>query len=263
MDPVEKEIDEEFVDEQDEQDEQETEEQETNPVEERALKMGWVPKDVFRGDPANWRPAEEFVERGEMLIPILNKKIRNLEKQQNDKDKAFNTYLDDLRTKLHAQKVADHEAAKRQAVDEGDTDAYNRLSNEAPKNDLPEYKPPAPPSDPVFDDWVADNPWYQTDFERNQEAENYGRFLKNSKPELEGREFLDEISKHIRKKYSNPNRDKPSAVDGETQKAKLSSGKLYNKLEAEAKATFNSFVKQGIFKNTAEDREAYAKDVLE
>lgn len=243
------------------QEEQQEETIQENPVEDRAVKMGWVPKEDFRGDPNNWRPAEEFVERGEMLIPILNKKIRNLEKQQGDKDKAFATYLSDMRDKLHSQKVDEHEARKRQAVDEGDTDAYTRLSDAPPKNDLPEYKPPAQKGDPIFDDWIVENDWYQKDYEKNQEAENYGKFLRSSRPDLEGRDFLEEVTKHIRKKYSNPNRNKPSAVDGETQKAKQSSGKLYNALEADAKAVFNNFVRDGIFKNTAEDREAYAKDV--
>ncbi len=88
-----------------------------NPVEDRAYKMGWVPKDQFKGKPELWRPAEEFVERGETLIPFLNKKIRKLEKQQIEKDKSFSQYLGDMREKLHSQKVDDHEARKRQAVD--------------------------------------------------------------------------------------------------------------------------------------------------
>ena len=86
-------------------------------------------QDRFKGDPSLWRPADEFVERGETLIPILNKKIRTLEKQQAEKDKSFATYLGDMRTKLHSQKLDEHESRKRQAVEDGDTDAYNRLSN--------------------------------------------------------------------------------------------------------------------------------------
>jgi len=231
-----------------------------NPDELKAAKMGWVPKEEFRGDPSKWRPAEEFLERGEKMIPILNAKIRNLEKRQSEKDKAFTAYLEEMRNKLHSQKVAEHEGRKQQAVEEGDTDTYNRLSNETPINDLPEYIPPAQDNDPVFDEWLDENTWYKNDYERYQEADNYGRFLKSTNPDLMGRDFLDEVSKHVRQKFSNPNRTKPSAVDGGTQKA---SGKsLYASLEAEAKATFSSFVREGIFKNTVEDREAYAKDVL-
>lgn len=233
-----------------------------NLVEERALKMGWVPEESFKGDPSRWRPAAEFVERGEMLIPILNKKIRTLEQRQKEKDESFTKYLNDVRGKLHSQKVDEHESRKRQAVEDGDTDAYNRLSNEPPKNDIPEYKPPEQPDDPVFDEWVSEHRWYETDYDKHQEAENYGRFLRNTQPDLVGRDYLDEVSKHVKEKFSNPNRDKPSTVEGGTQKAKVASGKLYNTLETEAKTAFNAFVRDGIFKNTAEDREAYAKDVL-
>jgi len=232
-------------------------------IEQRAAKMGWVPKDEFRGDASRWRPADKFVERGDMMIPILHKKIRNLEKQQADKDKAFEGYLGDLRTKIHEDKVEAHETRKRQAVEEGDTEAYSRLSMDAPKNELPEYKAPAPTADPAFDDWIAENDWYQSDYEKNQEAENYGRFLRSTNPGLEGRDFLDEVSKHVRKKFENPNRQKASAVDGGTPKGKPPSGKLYERLPEEAKQQFNAFVRDGIFKNTAEHREAYAKDVVE
>jgi len=30
----------------------------------KATKMGWTEKSQFKGDPAKWRPADEFVERG-------------------------------------------------------------------------------------------------------------------------------------------------------------------------------------------------------
>ena len=132
-----------------------------------------------------------------------------------------------------------------------------------PANDLPEYKAPAQQNDPAFDDWLTENDWYNTDFERNQEAENYGRFLRSSQPDLVGREYLDKVSSHIRQKFQNPNRQKASAVDGATPQGKAAAGKLYESLPAEAKAVFNGFVRDGIFKNTAEHRESYAKDVIE
>lgn len=244
---------------QDENQEDEIQEDQNAPsVEDRAMKMGWVPQEQFRGDPDKWRSAEEFVDRGEKMIPILRANIKRLEKSQAEKDKAFEKYLADVRAKLHEQKVQDHERQKRQAVEEGDTDTYNRLSSVTVENDLPEYQPPKVDAD--FENWVDENPWYRDDFDKFQEAENYGRFLKNTNPDLEGRAFLDEVSKHIRQKFSNPNRNRPSSVDSGTPKAK--SGKLFEKLDAEAKATFSSFVRDGIFKNTAEHREAYAKDVL-
>jgi len=159
-------------------------------------------------------------------------------------------------------KGASREGRKHEAVWEGDTAELERLAKETVNNDFPEYAPPAQPTDQVFDEWVAENPWYSGDYEKNQEAENYGRFLKSTRPDLDGMEFLNEITKHVRQKFANPNRDKASAVDGGTPKASSPPGKLYNSLEAEAKKTFQTFVQQGIFKNTVEDREAYAKDVM-
>ncbi|MFV2058128.1 MAG: hypothetical protein ACC707_16805, partial [Thiohalomonadales bacterium] len=69
---------------------------EENQIEERAFKMGWVPKEDFKGNPDMWRPAADFVERGETMIPFLNRRIRGLEQQQADKVKEFNKDLGDM-----------------------------------------------------------------------------------------------------------------------------------------------------------------------
>lgn len=254
---------EEIVEEEQEVVEEQHEEiqEEVNEAEEKALKMGWVPQDKFKGDPDKWRPAEEFVERGEKMIPILNAKIRRLEEQQQTKEEGYKKYLDDLREKLHAREVQEYEERKRQAVREGDEEAYDRLSRETPVNDIPEYEVPQPKEDPVFTEWKAENDWFVNDFEKHDEARRYSEFLDSNKPELKGREYLDAISTHIGKKFQNPNRQRASAVDGGTPKARSKSGKLYSRLSEEAKAQFNSFVRQGVFTNTDVDKEAYAKDV--
>lgn len=230
--------------------------------EQEAKRMGWVSKEDFRGDPDKHRSAKDFLDRGRNMIPILNKRIRDLQKREVQKDKSFTDYLNSMRDKLHAQRLDEHEDRKRQAVADGDSDTYDRLAKTEPKNELPEYKPPEQKADPVFDEWADENNWYNSDYERHQEAVNYGTFLNNTKPDLKGRDFLNEVSEHVRDKFSNPNRDRPSAVDSGTQKASIKSGKLFDSLDAEAKAVFNGFVRERIFKNNADDREAYAKDVL-
>mgnify|MGYP007078645908 CR=1 FL=1 len=110
--------------------------------------------------------------------------------------------------------------------------------------------------------WKTENDWFVNDFEKSDEARRYSEFLDVHQPELKGREYLDAISDHIRQKFQNPNRQRATAVDGGTPKASSKSGNLFNKLDAEGKATFNMYVRDGVFKNTAEDREEYAKDVL-
>ena len=51
----------------------------TTEIMEEARKQGWVPEDEWKGDPDKWRPAEEFVERGKNIIPILNDRLAKTE----------------------------------------------------------------------------------------------------------------------------------------------------------------------------------------
>src|ERR1035437_653917 len=47
-------------------------------AEQEASLMGWMPKEQFKGDPAKWTSAEEFVDRGKHLMPILRKNNERL-----------------------------------------------------------------------------------------------------------------------------------------------------------------------------------------
>ena len=42
----------------------------SDPYELEAREQGWKPQDEYEGDPNKWRPAKEFVERGELFGKI-------------------------------------------------------------------------------------------------------------------------------------------------------------------------------------------------
>src|SRR5271166_5080363 len=48
-------------------------------IETRALSMGWLPKEQWRGAEGNWIDAEAFVTRGETFVPYLKANNRKLE----------------------------------------------------------------------------------------------------------------------------------------------------------------------------------------
>jgi hypothetical protein len=60
-------------------------------VEQRARDWGWTPKEQWRGDPAGWLDAPDFVRRGEQVLPILQANYRKTEaelrqvRQQNQR----------------------------------------------------------------------------------------------------------------------------------------------------------------------------------
>jgi len=53
-----------------------------DPYEAAAREQGWKPKEEFEGDEGKWRPAKEFVERGELFgkIDTLGKELKETKK---------------------------------------------------------------------------------------------------------------------------------------------------------------------------------------
>jgi hypothetical protein len=49
-------------------------------VEDFAGRMGWSPKDQWRGPPEAWKPAAEFIEGTVSVNQSLSKKLKNLER---------------------------------------------------------------------------------------------------------------------------------------------------------------------------------------
>lgn len=61
-----------------------------------AREMGWTPQDKFKGDPEKWVDADEFVRRGENLLPLLRKSNARLKSELADRD----TKIDTLQAQL-------------------------------------------------------------------------------------------------------------------------------------------------------------------
>jgi len=54
----------------------------SDPYEDQAREQGWRPKEEYEGDPEKWRPAKEFVERGELFgkIDHMGKELKETRK---------------------------------------------------------------------------------------------------------------------------------------------------------------------------------------
>ena len=53
-----------------------------DPYEAQAREQGWRPKEEFEGDASKWRPAKEFIERGELFgkIDSMGKELKETRK---------------------------------------------------------------------------------------------------------------------------------------------------------------------------------------
>ena len=237
----------------------------------RAQRMGWVPKEKFRGDPDRWVDAKTFVEKGENELPILRERLRKQDealREVNELKRDFKQHITRVEQRAYDKARRELEAEREAAKDVGDFEKYDKatkqlteLDKEKPE-DKPEDTAPVvdPLKDPVFSDWAARNSWFQTDPERATYANTYGEYLNRTKPHLNGRAFLDEITKAVSKefpdRFENPRRTATPKVEGGGVAPKgRSSGKTFDDLPAEAKAACVRYEKQGVMK-----RDEYVKD---
>ena len=220
-------------------------------AEEKAMEQGWVPEDQWDGDPEQWRPAKEFLDRGELF-----KKIED----QNRTIKEFKRALDDLkghhaktRETEYARALATLKQQKRAALEEGDAAAVIQLDDEIDlvkdeQNKLKQrdYQQTEVDVNPEFSSWVDKNKWYETNEPMKAYADALGRSLavKGMSPSAVLQEVEKQVKLEFPNKFTNPNRNKPGAVEGSSNKGGKSSGEV--SLSDEERRVMQRFVRTGV-----------------
>jgi hypothetical protein len=193
-------------------------------IEQRASAQGWVPKDEWDGDPEQWRPAKEFLDRGELFKKIedQNRTIKEFKKTLEQ----FAKHHADVR-KVEFQRALDTlKAQKKEALVEGDADAVVDIDEkisavkEASKAaEQPIQVPQAPELNPVFVAWVEKNNWYENNAAMRAYADRLGNEL-GAKGQMSPTDLLAHIEREVKKefahKFNNPNRERAGAVEGST-----------------------------------------------
>lgn len=268
------------------QPEVETQEQEdVRDWEADARKMGWVPEGEWKGDrkPAKFLSAEEFVERGETVIPILKSQIQSRDEQIAAKEKEFADRLarmEKMQKDARERQQKSHEAAMkklasdmRKAAADGDIEAYDelstqrdQLSKEAPEEAKPD-ETPEQNAERVQTDWIAKNDWYRTDFKLAKDAEDYSQWLAKNNPNISLEDNLAATEKYIKEqnpeKFGAPKPRKTTAnghavVDGGSDAPATGRPKgLASKLKSEELAQAKADVAAGLYKNTDEWAKVY------
>lgn len=233
----------------------------------RARRLGWVAKDEFKGDPEHWRPAPEFLERGEKILPIalrnndrLQRRLDSLETELREtkesakqlveftsksEERAYTRAKAEIEAKIEASAANADATAVRGAMVE--LDALNKA-----------YTPPPPKKaeqqavkiDPDIQDWIGKNQWFNSDRALNGYALDQYEALKRDKPGVSETEILNEVTRRATDKFPekfgiNPNRENAASVatpSGGNNGARRNAHS-YDNLPAEAKAACNKFIK--------------------
>lgn len=209
---------------------EETKTVEPNPHEEQARDQGWVSKEEWVADgraESDWRPAKEFVERGE-IFKSLHQVKRELKQERAAREalqahhkfvyeKAYQEAVNNLRKErreaLRAEdlaKVAEVEE-KIEALNDEKAAETQRLQQQqaatAQANNIT----------PVFQEWIGRNPWYTKDEEMREFAEAVGHIYMQKNPGFAPEDVLSHVEAKVRKQYSEKfggRKAAPNAVAG-------------------------------------------------
>jgi hypothetical protein len=233
-------------------------------IEGEASKMGWVPREKFRGDPEKWVDAETFLRRGEEVMPILKANNERL-MEEVSKTRAELTRTQELlkssQEAIEELKQFNTETARRiaeksrldllaelkQARENGDVEAQAAIEDQLEEvkeviKQSKQSKPAKPPEGPSEEQrrqaaeanaWIKENaPWFGQDRRKTalllaitDELRSAGR--------PNGRDLYNDALAELNKMYA----DRPSAdrVEGSRSTSPRGGGKGYADLPAEAK----------------------------
>jgi len=225
-------------------------------TEAEARESGWVPKEEYHGDANKWVDADEFVRRGPLF-----QKIDTQTRELKEVKKAL-AQLAQHHTKVreteYKRALEDLKAQKKDAFIEGDADKIIAIDE---KIDLvkdqqrtltveqtKQAQAQATETHPEFQAWTNRNPWYTNNAPMKAFADALGTEL--AAKGLRPAEVLKEVEKQVKvefpQRFSNPNRDKPGAVEGTSKGSSSARGYQPTSLEREIA---QRFVRQGIFKS--------------
>lgn len=261
-----------------------------------AEKLGWQPPARFKGDPERFVDAEEYIERGEIVLPIVKKQNKELrdqlaatnvvaaetaralvaankaieeiqERHTVDKQKAVELVRKELKAEL-AQASADGDHAAVAEITEKMTD----LSAAAKVEEKPAAKVDDKPAPPVLTEemkaWNAENPWFGTNKRKTALALGIADDLRSSGETSSGRAFFDKVVEEMEKELGTTKRPPVDKVEsgrnGGEEDNQRTRGKSFNSLPADAKAACRAEERNFVgpnkkFKTAAEWHSRYAE----
>lgn len=242
-------------------------------VEARASRLGWVPKDKFKGDPKRWRDASEFLAINDESAPVAKERLTKVERELADA-KASMARMERMNAKALERQREQLEAKYRDDIRaaslEGDADRVEELIAERDEKLKPEADDDTPAGLPAEEmtavqAWVAKNDWYAKDQSLNAEATLYeDRLAKTTRLSLSDRLAATQREMHRRYPDIVPAPVNGSGVRPATPTTAMGGGvrgggtrRLADKLTAEEARQADRFIAQGLYKN----REEYAKEL--
>jgi hypothetical protein len=196
-------------------------EPQVSAIEQKALEMGWRPKEDFQGSEDEFIDAKEFVRRQPLFekIEAQNRQIKNVTKALSQ----LKEHYTKVREVEYENALKDLKSQRREALTAGDGDAFEKLDDkikeaETQKEHLEKLNIDIPQQEeahPEFVSWKTRNRWYDTVGYMKEFADSEGRRLHSSgmKPEAVLREVEKLVKAEFPNKFRNPNKDAAPDVE--------------------------------------------------
>lgn len=225
---------------------------EYTPVEQKALEQGWKPKEEFEGEEGMFIDAPEFVRRGELFgkIEHQGKELKAV-RQALEALKQHNTKIEQS---AYDRALKDLQTARRTAIVEGETERAFQIEDqiEAVKTEKTRIaqeaaKPAVVETNPVFQNWMDNNSWYTKDVAMQAVADRVGvEMARRGMPQEEVlQKVVEEVKNAFPHKFTNPNRERPNAVEA-TNRGGSSVSRTSDSLSEDERSIMRKIVSTGV-----------------
>lgn len=176
-------------------------------MEEAARAQGWVPFEEWDGDPAQWRDADVFLERGEYFTKISsqNKQIKKLNRELDEMSKQFSKIREDERKKVldelkreKARAIEDEEYNRVVEIDE-EIDKTNREAEEEKRSAEEASKED---HEAMMREFVEQNEWYAKDPTMKAYADRIAAGYAAVEGTNDVQEILDYVVDEVKHRFS-------------------------------------------------------------
>lgn len=224
-------------------------------IEQKALDMGWRPKDEFSGSEEEFIDAKEFVRR-KPLFDRIEQQSKDLKaiKRAMEAFKEHNARVEEVAVQKAIQQL---KAGRKEALSSGDGDQFDLYDEEikAAEAQLTSIKklketPIVENTElpPEFQQWVDKNSWYNSTKYMREFADEVGQRL--AATGLTPAEVLKKVEESVRKefpqKFSNPNKQQAPSVTTGSKPSGLKASADEAKLNDFQKKVMGDLVRQGV-----------------
>jgi hypothetical protein len=241
------EVEEEVVETPEEEQEATTEEFD---YEESARSEGWVSKEewVESGKPEGaWKPAKDFYEAGQQILPIVQAKNKRLQNELNDLRNRVERMSKTHDMTLKMQREAwekELKTAKVKAIRDGDGEKVIEIDDQLDqlRNQPSDEGYANPDAQAALQEFMSNNDWYGADEHMTTYADAIANNLRAANPNMAPRELLTMVTAKTQDAFKTTKKKAPTVEAPTRGAARPSKKKDYDSLPSDVRKACDSMI---------------------